>query len=291
MIMMTIVLMIEEMEIPGKMVTVGEDQIEDGLEIARGIQKRPNADGGIVKRKEEEAVLQEIMMIAKKVALPVPDQKAEAADGQATGKDIQKRQNAVGKTGATVAAEAVPPGTTTTGKGMDVPGQDPHKVKAVDGLVTERDIRKQQNVDGKTAETGEEVALREMMTTGEEGIHPVQDQARAAVGLVIAKAIPKLQNVVGKNVVMEEVVPPETKTVVDPGMKTVVVRGMKIVVVPEMEIAVVRPETKTEEGVDLQGPDHLRAMVAAGLEIVKDIQTPQNVVGGTDKKKWNSLSF
>src|SRR4051812_11433551 len=99
MIMMKIVLTIAEMEVLGKM---AEDQIEDGLEIAKGIQRLRNADGKTVETVEEEAVLQEMMMIAEAVDIPVPDHhRVAVAAGPATGKDIQKRQNAVGKTGGT----------------------------------------------------------------------------------------------------------------------------------------------------------------------------------------------
>src|SRR3954452_12227181 len=105
MIMMKIVLTIAEMEVPGKM---AEDQIEDGLEIAKGIQRLRNEDGKTVETVEEEAVLQEMMMIEEAVDIIVPDNPlVEDAVGKTTGKDIQKRQNAVGKTGGTVEEEAV----------------------------------------------------------------------------------------------------------------------------------------------------------------------------------------
>jgi hypothetical protein len=148
----------------------------------------------------------------------------------------------------------------TTGKEMVIQGPDHHKAKAVDGLVTVKDIQKLPNGDGKTGEA-EEAVLPGMMMTEEEIVHPDPDQARvkAVDGLETAKGIPKRQNVDGKNAAEEAVL-------------------------PEMKIVVVTQEMKIEEAV-VQGPDHPMAMAEAGLETVKDIQMLQNVVGVTDKSE------
>jgi hypothetical protein len=236
-------------------------KVVDGLEIRKVIQKLLNVAGKT--EMVDAAVRATIQMtVADHVAGQM--EMVMAVDGLEITKDIRKLQNADGK--IVVAAEAVLTTTMILVATIQdvVVHKDNHVVKVVAGLEILKDIQKHLNADGKVAKAEEVVLTMMMIVMDQETVHAVDHVVdhvvMAVAGMEITKDILKLQNVVGKAVMVAAVVVQET---------------MMMMIAADLVLKVVQEEAM--DNVD-------------GLVIHEATQKHQSAVGKTDANLFKFIA-